>query len=105
MHIFDPPKLLKNIRDSFMQYRCMFQLFRTDRVASWDDIELWFERLADQEMIEIYADIVSLDEEDQDSTLYAAKLLSKTVAHSLYYMHTNQEGTYWRFFATGQLHH
>lgn len=86
IHIFDPPNLLKEIRNCFMYYQFWFKMNGTECTGWWREIEMWYDIIDDHDVIRMYANKIFLKSEDLQRTSYAAKILSNTMQQNLYEM-------------------
>lgn len=84
VHIFDPPKLLKSIRDCFRQYDCFYRMNNSEFIASWKDIESWYKENSKDDSVREYEDKIYIKRENLKRTRYAVKIFSKTVSDGLY---------------------
>lgn len=83
VHIFDPPKLLKTIRNLYMQHQFLFNYGDGTCIASWDDVELFYELSEHKGAIEKTSRYFFPTPDQLQFTTYAAKIFSKTVSTQL----------------------
>lgn len=84
VHIFDPPKLMKSVRDCFRQYDCFFKINNNEFIASWKDIEKWYKENSKYDSVREYEDKIYIRRENLIRTGYAVKIFSKTVSDGIY---------------------
>lgn len=83
VHIFDPPKLLRDFRDSYMHYDILFKIQGKERYTSWLDLETWYSMNDNERCMREYEDAIFPTTENLCNTTLAAKVFSHTVSSSL----------------------
>lgn len=81
VHIFDPPSLLKDVRNLFIKHNVHFMLEGHEKFAEWSVITEWHEITQ-----RLYHGCVYVSDEDRCKTQLAAKIFSYSVYQSIYFM-------------------
>lgn len=85
VHIFDPPKLLKTIRNLYQEHQFLFKYKDSTHITSWNDVVLFYDLTdhTDEDSLTRNAHYFFPTAVETQCTAYTAKVFSKTVSMHL----------------------